>query len=212
MYGLNPGSNPNPNPVVSVVVPIFTLNYGPPQPLDSFLGGFQDIVEFSPSVSDNLSILHVGGTVVSSTGKQLSSGWFYVTLEWISIPKQIMSVGIGGLLTNYPIVYVILVNQGSNTSQNLIHSNNPNLDPRVAFPVEVSTWLYSANPTAFYTMKPNEADHRPQLMQLRLDQPITFQIQLPSGQTMAFDAQDNTSPSPINPLVQVSASFKLTPI
>ena len=206
MYGLAS------TPQLNIIVPIYTLSFGPPQALSSFVGNFDDVIQFSPNTTDNLSVLHIGGTIISTSGKNLSSGWFYVVLDWLIVPKQIMSAGIGGLLSNYPYVYVVLVNSGSNTAQNLIHSNNRNLPPTASFIVEVSTWLYSADPKAFYTLKPSDADSRPQLMQLRLDQPISFQVVLPSGVVVAFKTLDNVSPSPINPLVQVSASFKLTPV
>jgi hypothetical protein len=209
MYGL---AGPLPNPEIDIIVPIFTLSYGPPQALSSFLGSFQDVVEFSPSTTDNMSVLHVGGTVVTSTGKQLQSGWFYVVLDWVIIPKQIMSVGIGGLLTNYPYLYVILTNSGVNSALNLIHSNNKFIDPKAVFPVEISSWLYSADPKSFFTLKPHNAEGRPQLMQLRLDQPLSVSLQLPSGQTVAFETQDNGSPSPPNPLIQISYSLRLTPV
>ena len=209
MYGLG---GPLPNPQMDVIVPVYTLSYGPPQPLSSFVGGFQDVIEFSPSTSDNLSVLHVGGTLVSSTGKTLNSGWFYVVLDWVIIPKQLMSVGIGGLLSNYPFMYVVLTNVGGMAAQRMIHSNNRNLPPTASFLVEISTWLYNADPKQFFTMTPAGADTRPQLMQLRLDLPLSLQLVLPNGQVIAFETLDNQSPSPVNPLVQISASFRVTPV
>jgi hypothetical protein len=207
MYGL---AGPLPTPAMTLIVPLFTLSYGPPQALSSFVGSFQDSIEFSPKTSDNLSVLRSGGSVVSSTGKQLNVGWFWVHLDWVIIPKQVLAVGIGGLLTNYGTIYITLVNQGAPTALNLIHSNNRTAPPQATFVISPSSWLYSSDPKQFYTVKGH--DDTPQLMQLRLDQPLSFTVTLPNGQVMAFDTLDNKSPSPVNPLVQVSASFRLTPV
>lgn len=137
----------------------------------------------------------------------MSIQYYEMSLKWISFPNLPLNVGRGGTIDNYPYIYVRFYNQGFiNTLTSLI-SNNKN-SAVALFKVPIDSY-YLDIPTNFWTLK---GDDRSQIVLFRPDQSIRFTLTLPDGTVIFESTQDSTSPSPLNPLVQVNASISMSPV
>ena len=164
-----------------------------PQPLTN------TITYILPTTADNFNGLNFSG---SSNAIQ-QEVCYEVELKNLVLPNTTLSVGHGGLIAFYPYLYVELTLLSAKSNK-IINSNNPN-STKMTFRVVVSDtqnpaitpWvrLRSDGTTQKIKFKPNDNFH--------------FSVRLPNGELFNTTMPEQYSPSPPNPLIQISALFSL---
>ena len=220
LYGMSPSDpfisyNISVYPQIIIKIPSFVLTIYPPKLLSGFnndpptfsssskmlVAPEPDTIEFNSQAHENATTLFYNGLNV------LNAHYYKVGLKYLIIPNQILDVGRGGKLDNYPYVYVQIYNDGNRGSLNVMSSNNPNATFAV-FKCPIDKNLYN-RPTSFFTLKVATKD---QIVKFRPDQNIRLTITLPDGTIIQNSLSDNLSPLFPNPLLQVNALFTLLPI
>ena len=206
LYGITSGGsfisyNTVVYPLLQTIVPSFIISITPPQDFAGFLNDGTDNIEFNTQARENASTLLYNGGIPST-----SISYYKIGLKWLVLPNQLLKVGDGGKLDNYPYVYVQLYNDGNSGYLKSMDSNNPN-SIQAIFKVPVDRNLYDI-PRAFYTLK---IENKDQIVKFRPDQDIRFRIILPDGTTVQNNTDDNQSPLFPNELLQVNAAFTLLP-
>jgi hypothetical protein len=128
-------------------------------------------------------------------------------LQYLTLPNLVVEGLRGGLLDNYPFVYVHIYNDGFQQSVNVMYSNNLNSGQAI-FKVPIDKNLYN-RPTAFYTLKPTTQN---QIIAFNPTQDLRFKITLPSGLTLKYSTPDNYAPFEPNPFVQISLQVSIKPV
>lgn len=156
-----------------------------------------DLIELGAFTRDNSSsLLYVGNT---------NKSIFEIELNWISIPNQLLKVGYGGRISNYPYIYVKLYNDGNNLSSQVLYSNNPN-SISVLFKVPINEFYGEPD---FITLKDAKSV---QTISLNVEQDLRFECTLPNGEIIEFAKNDSLSPNSPNPFLQINALFSLRKI
>ncbi len=158
-----------------------------------------DAVELSAFSRDNASTLFS----VGNTNKAI----YECELKWLSVPNQVLNVGYGGTVANYPYLYVKLFNEGNQLSSQVLYSNNPS-SSNVLFKVPVNEYFGIEN-GQFITLKDSKSL---QTISLNPDQDMRFEVTLPTGEILQFATSDNLTPSAPNPFLQINALFTLRKI
>jgi predicted RNA-binding protein with TRAM domain len=202
IYGISPNNSYNTYsistyPKISIFVPSYLITLSPPQNYDGFIGDNTDNLEFNSKARENSAIL-------LSNGNTSNTSLYKIRLVNLVIPNQLLDVGMGGKLDNYPYVYVQLFNEGNKGSLKTITSNNPNSVSAI-FKMPIRQSLYD-NPTSFFTLKTATQD---QIVMFRSDQDIRIRITLPDGTPISTYRKDNLSPLSPNPLLQFNALFSI---
>ena len=122
--------------------------------------------------------------------------YFNVKLLSLTIPQN-------SNVADYPYVYVALNSINTLTVKNLLISNNPN-----STLAQFRATLTSADKSnKFYKFS---GDDSVQLLQINTNDALQFKIILPNGKKLIFEENEAFSPTPPNPLVQISAFFSIT--
>lgn len=214
IYGITPISpydsyNISVYPRINIRVSTFIITISPPKlltgfnnpPTFGFGAGPPDAIEFNSQAHEN-------ATTLFQNGVQAHNAQYYkIGLKYLVIPNQILNVGRGGKLDNYPYIYVQIYNDGNRGSLNVMNSDNPNAALAV-FKVPIDRNLYDI-PTSFFTLKTPNKD---QVVKFRPDQNIRVTLTLPDGTIIQNQLVDNLSPLFPNPLLQVNVLFTLLPI
>ena len=166
-----------------------------------FIGGGADIIEVSQETEDNSKNLFY------RTLGPPNVRYYELTLQYLTLPNLVVDGLRGGLLDNYPFVYVHIYNDGFQQSINVLYSNNLNSGQAI-FKVPIDKNLYN-RPTSFYTLKPTTQN---QIIAFNPMQDLRFRITLPSGLTLKYTTPDNLSPFAPNPLVQISLQVSIKPV
>ena len=156
-----------------------------------------DLLDINSYSSDNASTLIYSGNLSSS-----QNNYYEIELLNVIYPNQLLGNGIGGKLSNSPYIYVQLYNEGNQLANQVMYSNNPN-SINALFKVPVNLYFGS---TSFYTLKDCK---QKQVIQLRPDKDLFINITYGSGETVQFQEQDDFSPNPPNPLLQISCTFAI---
>ena len=183
----------NPDTQIATIVPSVSQN--------SFLGGGLDEIEISQYTEENSRY------IMYRTLGPPNVRYYELTLEYLLLPNLLVEGLRGGLLDNYPFVYVHIYNDGFQQSVNILYSNNMNSN-QALFKVPIDKNLYN-RPTNFYTLKPTT---QKQIIAFNPVQDLRFRIALPSGLTLKYTTPDTQSPFKPNPLVQVSAFVSIRPV
>ena len=165
------------------------------------LGGGLDQIEISQFTEDNSKNLFY------RTLGPPNVRYYEISLQYLTLPNLIVDGLRGGLLDNYPFVYVHIYNEGFQQSINVLYSNNLNAGQAI-FKVPIDKNLYN-RPTAFYTLKPTIQN---QTIAFNPMQDLKFRITLPSGLTLKYTTPDNFSPFDPNPFVQISMLVSIKPV
>lgn len=127
---------------------------------------------------------------------------YSIQLLQLSIPRQVLDVGYGGTVLDYPYVYVHIYNDNRH-SDTTMYGNNPNgkfATFKVSFrPSSITPFFYKAVSSDIYAS--------PMVMKFSPIEAIRFRVTLPSGEDLSFVEKDTESPSAPNPLLQISAMF-----
>jgi predicted RNA-binding protein with TRAM domain len=202
IYGISPNTtydsyNISTYPKISIFVPSYLITLSPPQNYDGFIADNTDNIEFNSKARENSSIL-------LSNGNPSHTSMYKVGLVNLVIPNQLLDVGMGGKLDNYPYVYVQLFNEGNKGSLKTITSNNPHSVSAI-FKMPIKQYLYD-NPTSFFTLKTSTRD---QIIMFRPDQDVRIRITLPDGTPISTYQKDSLSPLNPNPFLQFNALFTI---
>lgn len=166
-----------------------------------FIGGGIDLIEISQNTEDNSKNLFY------RTLGPPNVRYYELTLQYLTLPNLVVDGLRGGLLDNYPFVYVHIYNDGFQQSVNVMYSNNLNSGQAI-FKVPIDKNLYN-RPTSFYTLKPLIQS---QIIAFNPMQDLRFKITLPSGLTLKYTTQDNFAPFEPNPLVQINLLVSIKPV
>jgi len=115
-------------------------------------------------------------------------------------------VGEGGRIAFYPYVYVQISNVSSSNGRlsNIIYSNNPNA-VRAIFRVPIDDVI---NPLISAFIKV-DGDGMVQTIKFKPNDNLYFSVFLANGELYQTIIPENYSPSPPNPICQISASFSI---
>ena len=155
-----------------------------------------DIISFS---QNNAQSLQYSGSIVS----QNEAVCYKMALLELTVPN--VALASGGLITNYPFVYVDIANDTSpnRASTSLIYSNNPS-SKRAVFIAPVTAIV---NPTDLYIKLGNPG--MIQTLKFKPNDNLYFSIILPDGTPLTTLQNDFLTPYPANPLLQVHATFSI---
>ena len=160
--------------------------------------GFTSLLKFE--------ILQFSGSNVSQlvySGQQIEFVNSTIKLINLMIPNELISVGYGGYPTDYPYLYVRLTPRDS-SNIHITCSNNPNS----------SNMLFHATYNTFQNKNSKflkfSGDNSSIRVRFKLDSDISFQVTLPSGQSLEYVKKDTMSPLKPNPLLQISALFEIS--
>jgi hypothetical protein len=157
----------------------------------------------SLQVNDSVEIIGPGQNIITSLryasggAQSIQAGDYELELLWLSVPNQVLDVGYGGTLDRYPYIYCSLYTGITNTSQQVLYSNNPNTS-RVLFKVPVNEYF---GDTSFITLKDSKAK---QTVYFDPSQDLFFELSLPDGTVISFNELDNMPPYPPNPFLQIN--------
>lgn len=129
---------------------------------------------------------------------------YSVQLLQLNVPYQILKVGRGGTVATYPYLYIHFYNE--NNAEFNMYGNNPH--SKVAtFKViingnSIMKYYFGENLTVAFN---NVAQSAVQNIKFNPNSLIRFKVTLPNGEALQFKTDDNKSPFPPNPLLQISA-------
>jgi hypothetical protein len=150
---------------------------------------------------DGASNLNYTGSIVSCS----QASCYEICLDSLILPNLVLDTISNGVLTSaYPFVYVEFSNISSSTSnKTAIYSNNPNAT-NALFLCPISD-VNSPLTTSFI----NIASPCSQTITFKPTDNLRFRVYLPDGETFQTLIKENTLPSPINPLLQIQAVFRI---
>lgn len=152
---------------------------------------------------DSVEIIGPGQNIITSLryasggAQSIQGGDYELELLWLSVPNQILDVGYGGTLDRYPYIYCALYTGITNTTQQILYSNNP-YTSKVLFKVPINEYF---GDTSFITLKDSKAK---QTVYFDPSQDLFFELTLPDGTVISFNEFDNMPPYPPNPFLQIN--------
>jgi hypothetical protein len=152
---------------------------------------------------DSVEIIGPGQNIITSLryasggAQSIQGGDYELELLWLSVPNQILDVGYGGTLDRYPYIYCSLYTGITNTTQQILYSNNP-YTSKVLFKVPINEYF---GDTSFITLKDSKAK---QTVYFDPSQDLFFELTLPDGTVISFNELDNMPPYPPNPFLQIN--------
>ena len=155
------------------------------------------------NVGDSIEIIGPGQNIITSLryasggSQSIQGGDYELELLWLSVPNQVLDVGYGGTLDRYPYIYCSLYTGITNTTQQVLYSNNP-YTSKVLFKVPVNEYF---GDTSFITLKDSKAK---QTIYFDPSQDLFFELTLPDGTVISFNEFDNMPPYPPNPFLQIN--------
>jgi hypothetical protein len=153
------------------------------------------ILEFT---YDNLNPFTYTGSIVS----QQEMVCYEVELINLVLPNLTLSTGFGSRIAYYPYVYVEL--STSNRLRNIIYSNNPNSSSS-QFRCIVDD-VTNPDTTAFVVL---DGSGMKQTIKFKPNDNLFFSVKLSNGDLYDTVVEENYSPLPPNPLLQISACFAI---
>jgi hypothetical protein len=154
-------------------------------------------------VNDSIEFIGPGQNIITSLryasggSQSIQGGDYELELLWLSVPNQVLDVGYGGTLDRYPYIYCSLYTGITNTTQQVLYSNNP-YTSKVLFKVPVNEYF---GDTSFITLKDSKAK---QTIYFDPSQDLFFELTLPDGTVISFNEFDNMPPYPPNPFLQIN--------
>ncbi len=156
-------------------------------------GDYYSVFPFS---FDSYSPLLYNGTTTNN-----SPVCYNVVLVGVSIPNTLIANGYRSVACDYPYFYIRLYNSNAKVGGSNIYSNNPGSE-LACFKVITYT---SRTDTNFFIYVVPEV----QTISIRIDDNLFFELTLPDGSPVEWQESDNVPPAPVNPLLQISATFQL---
>jgi len=161
-----------------------------------------DVVNMLPFAYDNLNPFAYSGSIVS----QQEMVCYEIDLVNLILPNAVISVGDGGLASDYPYIYVELQNISSSSRglKNIIYSNNPN-STSMLFRVSVDD-IPDPSRSKFIKI---DGDGARQTIKFKPNDNLHFSVRLQNGEIFKTVLPEFFSPSKPNPLAQISAYFSI---
>jgi hypothetical protein len=158
----------------------------------SVLPSVGDIFEISNFSYDNCQTYRYNGT------KTITQPAAYaISITQLSIPRQILKVGYGGYVSDYPYVLVQFSN-ANNHSSGIMYGNTPAAE-NATFKVP----LNASATTPYFLIAQNVNVTTPQVMKFFPGEAIKFKVTLPNGDPLQFETNEYFSPLAPNPFVQI---------
>jgi len=160
-----------------------------------------DVINIVPFVRDNCVPLLYSGSLAS----QEQSVCYEIGITDITIPNVLLSTG--SRIINYPYVYVSLEAVSSSSGgmiNNIFYSNNPN-SSRALF---IVTQTDSQQPINSAFLK-TDSGSMVVTMKFKPNDTLRFSMWLPDGTPFKTLQDDNVSPYPCNPLLQITCVFSI---
>lgn len=161
--------------------------------------GVGDTFELDTYSRDNASTLSINSNHPSTN---TVNNYYELELLWLSMPNQLLNVGYGGTIDNYPYVYVEFYNEGKNQTNQIFFSNNPHTSKSI-FKVPIDQYNGT---TSFFTFVNCKTKH---VIRIEPDQDLRFRITLPDGTIVQYNLPDTVSPNAPDPRIQVGALFAM---
>lgn len=152
--------------------------------------------EVMPFTKDNKSPFVYSGSMTTNHQPVAHE----ITLNSLILPNVVLSAG--GIIANYPYVYVEFENTTLASSQNILYSNNP-LTHHAMFKVPITDLNH---PTTSRFVKLN-GNGMVQTVSFRQNDSIRVMVRLPSGEEFQTLPKDTDYGQPPNPFLQVSFCF-----
>lgn len=130
---------------------------------------------------------------------------YEISLISLTIPNVPLKSGTGGHIAFYPFVYVEFRSITQGTSAYNFNSNNPIIQKNIMFKAPM-VYNYHPNEAAFLTL---DGHGMVQQLKFKPNDSFNFAVYLPNGELFLTE-DDYKSPSEPNPLLQISACFKIT--
>ena len=151
-----------------------------------------DEFEISNFSYDNCQSYRYNGT------KTISQPVAYaISITQLSIPRQVLKVGYGGYVSDYPYVLVQFSNANSHSTA-IMYGNTPAAE-NATFKVPLNL----SSTTPYFLIAQNVNVTTPQVMKFFPGEAIKFKVTLPNGEPLQFETEDNFSPLAPNPFVQL---------
>jgi hypothetical protein len=141
-----------------------------------------------------------------NSAAQQEEACYEIELVNLTLPNEILSVGNGSRITQYPYVYVELANVSSTSSgtKGIIYSNNPHATKMLFRCAVTDTSNCIVSP--FIKLDGNKTV---QTIKWKINTDLKFSVRLPNGEVFQTIATENFSPLPPNSIDQVSALFSM---
>lgn len=161
----------------------------------------QDTFEILQFKTDNYHPLDYAESMVH----QQQVHCYEISLISLTIPNVPLKSGTGGHIAFYPFVYVEFrsITQGTNAYN--FTSNNPVIQKNIMFKAPM-VYNYHPSEAAFITL---DGHGMVQQLKFKPNDSFNFAVYLPNGELFLTE-DDYMSPSEPNPLLQISACFKVT--
>lgn len=179
------------------------LEVNPPFSLDPYDSGSNKYVcEILGFSFDNFNPFSYSGSLVS----QQEMVCYEVELINLILPNNTLSIGLGGLAAFYPYFYVELSNVSSPNGhlRNLIYSNVPSAS-KATFRVPIDDTI---SPLISTFLKV-DGDGMVQIIKFKPNDNLYFRVYLYDGQNFQTIIKERYSPSPPEPLGQISCLFSI---
>ncbi len=172
---------------------------GTVNPAFSFAPGLADF-ELLPFTRDSFVALDYTGSLVS----QQQEVCYEIELLNLTLPNQNLDVMFGNRIAFQPFVYVQFTTSTENRIHSIIYSNNPNAK-RALFVAPIDD---ISNPlvTAYVKI---DGDGAVQTVQFKPNTSLKFEVFMPDGRTFKTVLDEQFSPLPPNPLIQIQALFAI---
>ncbi len=139
-----------------------------------------------------------------STVHQQQVHCYEISLISLTIPNIPLKTGTGGHIGFYPYVYVEFVSLTQGTSAYNFSSNNPHVQKNIMFKAPM-VYNYLPHEASFITL---DGHDMVQQIKFKPNDSFSFAVYLPNGELL-MTQDDFLSPSEPNPLLQISACFKI---
>ena len=137
-----------------------------------------------------------------SLGSQQQKTCYEIELLNLVIPNEILVTG--GLSAFYPYLYVELSNTAHGAGTNHIYSNNPNAT-KALFRCAIDD-MPSVLVTPWVKI---DSDGQKQTVKFNMNDSLHFRVYTPNGEDFRTVQEEDYSPLPVNPLIQISAIFSM---
>jgi hypothetical protein len=167
------------------------------------------ITKYDVSSSDTFEILQFQQDnyqpldYAESTVHQQQPHCYEIQLISLTLPNVSLSGGEGGIISNYPYVYVEFRNITQGTSAYDFNTNNP-LARNVMFKAPI-IFNYQLNPLKKYIIA--DGHGMVQTLKFKPSDALSFSVFLPNGELLIPIEVDYFSPATPNPALQITACF-----
>jgi len=182
--------------------PTIVLEVNNPFTINPYDIGKKYVPEILGFTYDNFNPFQYSGSLVS----QQEMVCYEVELVNLILPNNILKIGLGGLAAFYPYFYVELSNVSSPNGhlRNLIYSNVPTAS-KATFRVPIDDTI---SPLISTFLKV-DGDGMVQIIKFKPNDNLYFRVYLYDGQNFQTIIKEKYSPSPPEPLGQISCLFSI---